>query len=336
MIPTCIATRGSPSSSGRGGPAVPSKPSGLGSGHLASKRGIEDLDFFIGDEALANNKTYSVQYPIRHGQIEDWDQMERYWEQSIFKYLRAEPEDHHVLLVSLTLSSSFFFPCVRSTHLVRTTRPAQNRALTPVVCVWQTEPPLNPPENREATAEIMFESFNVQGLYIAVQAVLALAASWSSAKVTDRTLTGTVIDSGDGVTHIIPVVGLSRPSFSCFFLRYFVNVHLLFQAEGYVIGSAIRHIPIAGRDISSFVQQLLRDRNETGIPPEDSLRVAEKIKEDFSYVCGDMVKEFSKYDKEPSKYFGVYEGEHSVTGKVRGQHPKSVIHLLISRIPTEI
>jgi actin-related protein 3 len=157
----------------------------------------------------------------------------------------------------------------------------------------QTEPPLNAPENREATAEIMFESFNVQGLYIAVQAVLALAASWSSAKVTDRTLTGTVIDSGDGVTHVIPV------------------------AEGYVIGSAIRHIPIAGRDISSFVQQLLRERGETGIPPEDSLRVAEKIKEDYSYVCGDMVKEFGKYDKDPSKFFGLYEGLDARTGKVR-------------------
>ncbi|KAM0754838.1 actin binding protein [Meredithblackwellia eburnea MCA 4105] len=257
VFPTCIATRGGAASSTSRAPAVPSKPSGLGggsgaSGNLASKRGIDDLDFFIGDEAIANSKTYQVNYPIRHGMIEDWDQMERYWEQSIFKYLRAEPEDHYFLL---------------------------------------TEPPLNPPENRESTAEIMFESFNVQGLYIAVQAVLALAASWSSAKVTDRTLTGTVIDSGDGVTHVIPV------------------------AEGYVVGSSIRHIPIAGRDISSFVQQLLRDRGENAIPPEDSLRVAEKIKEDYSYVCGDMVKEFKKYDAEPSKYFGVYEGENTVTGK---------------------
>lgn len=65
---------------------------------------------------------------------------------------------------------------------------------------------MNAPENREMTAEIMFESFNIQGLYIAVQAVLALAASWTSNKVEERTLTGTVIDSGDGVTHVIPVV----------------------------------------------------------------------------------------------------------------------------------
>lgn len=59
----------------------------------------------------------------------------------------------------------------------------------------------------------MFESFNVQGLYIAVQAVLALAASWTSSKVSEQTLTGTVIDSGDGVTHVIPVVRAFCPSF---------------------------------------------------------------------------------------------------------------------------
>lgn len=58
------------------------------------------------------------------------------------------------------------------------------------ICL-QTEPPLNTPENREYTAEIMFESFNVPGLYIAVQAVLALAASWASKAVGERTLTGT-------------------------------------------------------------------------------------------------------------------------------------------------
>lgn len=40
------------------------------------------------------------------------------------------------------------------------------------------------------------------------KAVLALAASWTSRQVGERTLTGTVIDSGDGVTHVIPVVSV--------------------------------------------------------------------------------------------------------------------------------
>lgn len=211
-------------------------------------KGVEDLDFYIGDEAQ-EAANYTVKWPIRHGIVEDWDLMERFWEQCIFKYLRAEPEDHYFLL---------------------------------------TEPPLNTPENREYTAEIMFESFNVPGLYIAVQAVLAIAASWTSRQLGERTLTGTVIDSGDGVTHVIPV------------------------AEGYVIGSCIKHIPIAGRDITYFVQQLLRER-EMGIPPEQSMETARLIKERYSYVCPDLAKEFAKYDSEPSKWVKKFDGVNNVT-----------------------
>jgi len=216
-----------------------------------TKKGVEDLDFFIGDEANANSRTYDIFYPVRHGQVENWTHMEYFWEHCIFKYLRCEPEDHFFLL---------------------------------------TEPPLNAPENREYTAEIMFETFNVPGLYIAVQAVLALAASWTSKNVKERTLTGTVIDSGDGVTHVIPV------------------------AEGYVIGSSIKHIPLAGRDITSFVQQLMRERNEP-IPPSDSLEVAKRVKETYSYVCPDIVKEYAKYDKEPEKWIRQYEAINAVNNK---------------------
>lgn len=211
-------------------------------------RGLDDLDFYIGDEAQTATG-YSVKYPIRHGLISDWDLMEKYWEQCIFKYLKCEPEDHYFLL---------------------------------------TEPPLNTPENREYTAEIMFESFNIPGLYIAVQAVLALAASWTSRNIEERTLTGVVIDSGDGVTHVIPV------------------------AEGYVIGSCIKHIPISGRDITYFIQSLLKER-EIGIPPEQSLETAKSIKEKYCYVCPDIVREFAKYDREPTKWFKKYEGINNIT-----------------------
>lgn len=99
VFPTAIATHERASTGGGrpGAPSIPTKP-----GNLASKRGIEDLDFYIGDEAIANSKTYGIHYPIRHGLIDNWDHMERYWEQCIFKYLRAEPEDHYFLLVRIS------------------------------------------------------------------------------------------------------------------------------------------------------------------------------------------------------------------------------------------
>ncbi|KAJ3202536.1 Actin- protein 3 [Dinochytrium kinnereticum] len=249
IIPTVIGTRETPSTSG-GTTAAVSRSATVATSNLASKRGIEDMDFHIGDEAIANNHSYGLTYPIRHGQVENWDYMEKFHQACIFQYLRCEPEDHYFLL---------------------------------------TEPPLNAPENREYTAEIFFESFGVKGMYIGVQAVLALASTFGSKKSnTESYLTGTVIDSGDGVTHVIPV------------------------AEGYVIGSSIKHIPIAGRDITAFVQQLLRER-ENSIPPEESMEVARRIKELYSYVCPRIDKEFAKYDADPAEWFKKHEFLHGIT-----------------------
>lgn len=63
--------------------------------------------------------------------------------------------------------------------------------------VLMTEAPLNPKQNREKMTQILFESFNVPCLYVSVQAVLALYSS-------GRT-TGLVLDSGDGVSHTVPI-----------------------------------------------------------------------------------------------------------------------------------
>lgn len=83
------------------------------------------------------------------------------------------------------------------------------------------------------------------------------------------------------------------------------------QAEGFVIGSCIKHIPIAGRDITYFIQSLLRER-EIGIPPEQSLETAKSIKEKYCYICPDISKEFAKYDSDPSK-IKKYEGINNIT-----------------------
>ncbi|KAL9257537.1 Actin-related protein, partial [Drosera capensis] len=211
---------------------------------------MADLDFMIGDEAVArarSSSTYNLKYPIRNGQVDDRDSMERFWQQCIFSYLRCDPEDHYFLL---------------------------------------TESPLTAPESREYTGEIMFETFNVPGLYIAVQPVLALAAGYTTSKCE---MTGVVVDIGDGGTHIVPV------------------------AEGYVIGSSIKSIPLSGTDVTRFVQQLLRERGEN-VPPEDSFEAARKVKEMYCYTSSDIVKEFNKHDKEPGKYIKQWKGIKPKTG----------------------
>lgn len=218
------------------------------------KTSIPDLDYFIGAEATKKMDNYNVDYPIRHGIVDNWDNMERYWARCIYQYLCCDPEEHYLLL---------------------------------------TEPPMNTPENREYTAEIMFETFNVPGLYIAVQAVLALCASLlTKGDSTGRqgAVTGTVIDSGDGVTHVIPVF------------------------EGYVIGSCIKHIPLAGRDVTNFMIQQLRDRGEP-LPPDAAIEVANKIKEAQCYVCPDIVKEYIKYDQGGDDKFRQFKGKVARTGK---------------------
>lgn len=55
-------------------------------------------------------------------------------------------------------------------------------------------------------------------------------------------MTGVVVDIGDGATHVVPV------------------------ADGYVIGSSIRSIPIAGKDATQFIQQLMKVENNDFTP----------------------------------------------------------------------
>lgn len=70
---------------------------GIKSGVKAN--GMEDVDYVIGSQAIASNKTRTVGYPIRHGQIEDWQLMESLWHDSFYSILQCDPSDHHILLV---------------------------------------------------------------------------------------------------------------------------------------------------------------------------------------------------------------------------------------------
>ena len=153
-----------------------------------------------------------------------------------------------------------------------------------------TETPLNTPENREQAAELLFETFNVPALNISVQAVLSLASSWANEKVVARELTGTVIDSGYGSTQIVPVV------------------------DGHVMSSCIEQYPIGGRDVTSYIQQLMRDRKEP-VPTDMGVETARAIKERFTYTCPSIEKECQRFDSNPGMYIKQYENVHKKTGK---------------------
>lgn len=124
--------------------------------------------------------------------------------------------------------------------------------------VLLTEPPLNPRSNRDTAAQILFETFNVPALYTSIQAVLSLYAS-------GRT-TGVVLDAGDGVSHAVPVY------------------------QGFTVPNSIRRIDVAGRDVTEYMQTLLRKSGYVFHTSAEK-EVVRLIKEAVTYVAQDPRRE---------------------------------------------
>ncbi|XP_026547319.1 actin-related protein 2-A-like [Notechis scutatus] len=140
----------------------------------------------VGDDASKLRSMLEVNYPMENGIVRSWEDMKYLWDYTFGpEKLNIDPRNCKVLL---------------------------------------TEPPLNPTKNREKIIEVMFETYQFDGVYIAIQAVLTLYAQ--------GLLTGIVVDSGDGVTHICPVY------------------------EGFSLPHLTRRLDIAGRDITRYLIKL--------------------------------------------------------------------------------
>ncbi len=156
--------------------------------------------------------------------------------------------------------------------------------------VLLTEAPYNPRENRERMASVMFETFGVPAVYVATQAVMSLYAS-------GRT-TGLVVDSGDGVTHIVPIY------------------------EGFVITHAVRRIDLAGRDITEYLRRLLRQRGYSFVSGAEK-EIVRDIKEKLCYVAKDPEQERIVADSAGvDRQYMLPDGETITVGAERFQAPE--------------
>jgi actin-related protein 2 len=90
-----------------------------------------------GDEAAAARTMLQVSYPMENGIVKKWDDMEHLWDYTFYEKMKVDTTGRKILL---------------------------------------TEPPMNPLKNREQMCEVMFERYQFGGVYVAIQAVLALYA----------------------------------------------------------------------------------------------------------------------------------------------------------------
>ncbi len=163
-------------------------------------------------------------YPIENGIVRDWKGMVNLYDYTFYERLKIKPEERKILLTEP--------PMNRMCCAAHLTSPALSSAPPTLACLpacSAAHPSRVPPtakENQRKMLEMMLEKYQFESAKVGVQAMLVLYAQ--------GLLTGVVVDSGDGVTHIVPVW------------------------EGVVPQLLIKRLDVAGRHITRYLIKLLQ------------------------------------------------------------------------------
>lgn len=186
--------------------------------------GSEQRDYLVGTQATQMSESFKLSYPIRHGGVEDWEDMEKILDHVFANELQVSPEGQNIIVL---------------------------------------QPPLTPSSQRDALTRLLFDTFNVPGVFLANGSVCSTLAAGR--------FTGLVVDIGAQELFVVPVF------------------------DGYALPHTTLRINLAGEAVTDYLTTLLNERQDP-ITETMGREIMRDLKEKKCRVALDFQRELDTLD----------------------------------------